>query len=137
MDDNWQPWGHQWRFKLKVWMAELPDVTSEQWFCIRIHNNWSWDRDNKPPIEYEEEIFEEIAEEPSIEYEEEIAKEPIPADICCEGEIEPEPFVPQPIPLTLCPCEMETTQEQEVVLNFLQWYENVLKEKIIRIYKLS
>jgi hypothetical protein len=88
---------------------------AEQWFCIRIHNNWSWDRDNKPPIEYEEEIFEEIAEEP------------LTGDICCEGEAEAEPFVPQPIPLTLCPCEVETSQEQEVVLNFLQWYENVLK----------
>lgn len=115
INDTWQPWGHQWRFKMRVWIAELPDVISEQWFCIRIHNNWSWDRDNKPPIEYEEEIFEEIAEEPLTE------------DICCEGEVEPEPFVPQPIPLTLCPCEVETTQEQEVVLNFLQWYENVLK----------
>lgn len=115
MDNNWQPWGNQWRFKIKVWIAELPNVFSEQWFCIRIHNNWSWDRDNKPPIEYEEDIFEEIAEEPLVE------------DICCEGEAEAEPFVPQPIPLTLCPCEVETSQEQEAVLNFLQWYENVLK----------
>ena len=115
VNDNWQPWGHQWRFKLRVWIAELPDVIAEQWFCIRIHNNWSWDRDNKPPIEYEEEIIEEIAEEPLVE------------DICCEGEAEAEPFVPQPIPLTLCPCEVETSPEQEVVLNFLQWYENVLK----------
>lgn len=114
MDENWQPWGHQWRFKLKVWIAELPDVIAEQWFCIRIHNNWSWDRDNKPPIEYEEEVVQEIVEEALPE-------------ICCEGENEPEPFVPQPLPITLCPCEVETTQEQEVVLNFLQWYENVLK----------
>lgn len=114
MDENWQPWGHQWRFKLRVWIAELPDVIAEQWFCIRIHNNWSWDRDNKPPIEYEEEVVQEIVIDPLPE-------------ICCEGENEPEPFVPKPLPVTLCPCEMETTQEQEAVLTFLQWYENVLK----------
>jgi len=116
MDDNWQPWGHQWRFKLRVWISELPDVIAEQWFCIRIHNNWSWDRDNKPPLEYEEEIIQEIAAEPLV------------ADICCEGgEIETEPFVPQPVPISLCPCELETTQEQEEVLKFLHWYEDVLK----------
>lgn len=116
VNDNWQPWGHQWRFKLKVWIAELPDVFTEQWFCIRVHNNWSWDRDNKPPIEYEEDIIEEIAVEPLVD------------DICCEGgEIEPEPFVPQPVPISLCPCELETTQEQEEVLKFLHWYEDVLK----------
>lgn len=114
MDEHWQPWGHQWRFKLKVWIAELPNVSLEQWFCIRIHNNWSWDRDNKPPIEYEEEIIQEIAEEPLPE-------------VCCEGENEPEPFVPQPLPLSLCPCEQETSEEQAAVLNFLQWYESVLK----------
>lgn len=116
INNNWQPWGHQWRFKLKVWIAELPDVFTEQWFCIRVHNNWSWDRDNKPPIEYEEDIVEEIAVEPLV------------TDICCEGgEVEPEPFVPQPVPISLCPCELETTQEQEEVLKFLHWYEDVLK----------
>jgi|PlaIllAssembly_1097288.scaffolds.fasta_scaffold00002_6 hypothetical protein len=115
MDNSWQPWGNQWRFKLKVWIAELPDVMTEDWFCIRIHNNWSWDRDNQPPIEYEEEIVQEIE------------VEPLPAEVCCEGEAEPEPLVLQPLPITLCPCETETTQEQEVILNFLQWYENVLK----------
>lgn len=115
VNENWQPWGNQWRFKIRVWIAEAPDIIAEEWFCIRIHNNWSWDRDNKPPIEYEEEIVQEIAEEP------------IPAEICCEGEVEVEPFVPQSIPPTLCPCELETTPEQKTVLNFLQWYENVLK----------
>ena len=114
MDDTWQPWGRQWRFKIKVWIAESPQTWADQWFCIRVHNNWSWDRDNKPPIEYEEEIIEEVL------------SEPLPS-LCCEGDIEPEPFIPQPLPITLCPCEQQTTSEQEVVLNFLQWYESVLK----------
>ena len=113
MDDTWQPWGRQWRFKIRAWISDYPSAFTEEWFCVRVHNNWSWDRDNKPPIEYEEEIVEEVASEPTL-------------NLCCE---EPEPvvFVPQPIPATLCPCEEETTTEQAIVLNFLQWYESVLK----------
>ena len=123
IDDHWQPWGHQWRFKLKVWIAELPYVMAEQWFCIRVHNNWSWDRDNQPPIEYEEEVIQEIVKEGLQESLREGT-----LDLCCEVENEPEPFILQNLPITLCPCEMETTQEQEVVLNFLQWYNTILKK---------
>ena len=24
----------------------MPDVTAEEWFCVKVHNNWSIDRDN-------------------------------------------------------------------------------------------
>lgn len=45
-DGTFHPWGRQWRFKVKVSMEGLPDVNSEEWFCVKVHNNWSIDRDN-------------------------------------------------------------------------------------------
>jgi hypothetical protein len=40
------PVGRQWRFKVRAWLEFFPDVMSEQWFCLRIYNDWSLDRDN-------------------------------------------------------------------------------------------
>lgn len=114
MDDTWQPWGRQWRFKVKLWIVEDPTTWTDRWFCIRVHNNWSWDRDNRPPIEYEEEIIEEVLPQPML-------------DLCCEEPPEVLTFTPQPVPVSLCPCDSETSSEQEVVLNFLQWYNNLLE----------
>jgi len=93
-------------------MFEDESIFTEKWFCIRIHNNWSWDRDNKPPIEYEEETIEEVISEPII-------------DLCCEEE-EVKTFIPSQLPVSLCPCNSETSSEQDTILNFLQWYESVL-----------
>ena len=107
--------GRQWRFFVKVWIWDNPEAFAEDWFCIRIHNNWSWDRDNKPPLEYEE-IVEEIIE-----------NDPLPKDLCCEPVQEQKQFTPQVLPTTLCPCESETSSEQEVILKFLKWYDSVLK----------
>lgn len=45
-DGTYHPWGRQWRFKVKVMLEGLPDVYAEEWFCVKIHNNWSIDRDN-------------------------------------------------------------------------------------------
>lgn len=112
MDDTWQPWGRQWRFKIKLWLADDEETWTDRWFCIRIHNNWSWDRDNRPPIEYEEEIVDEVMAEPI-------------QNLCCENE-DPEPFALRPLPPTLCPCEEEADGEQKAVINFLKWYESVL-----------
>ena len=116
MNETWQPWGNQWRFKLRVWIADFPNVFKEDWFCIRIHNNWSWDRDNKPPIEYEEETIEIIE------------KEPFP-NLCCEEE-EKEIFKPKPLPVTMCPCDEETSSENKTVLNFLQWYKDTIENPV-------
>ena len=53
---NWQytdncglehPWGRIWRFKVRVTLSGDSDGSGdEEWFCIRIHNQWDWDRDN-------------------------------------------------------------------------------------------
>lgn len=44
------PWGREWRFKVRV---RIDGDTGEdslaediEWFCIRVYNNWSYDRDN-------------------------------------------------------------------------------------------
>jgi len=40
------PVGRQWRFQVKCWLEAYPTVQALQWFCIRIYNDWSLDRDN-------------------------------------------------------------------------------------------
>lgn len=40
------PVGRQWRFQVKCWLQNFPDVIDLRWFCIRIYNDWSLDRDN-------------------------------------------------------------------------------------------
>lgn len=40
------PVGRQWRFKVKCWLEFYPTVVAYQWFCIRIYNDWSLDRNN-------------------------------------------------------------------------------------------
>jgi hypothetical protein len=40
------PVGRQWRFQVKIYLENFPDVTAYQWFCIRIYNDWSLDRNN-------------------------------------------------------------------------------------------
>ena len=45
-DGSFHPRGRQWRFKVRVMIDGMPDVTAEEWFCVKVHNNWSIDRDN-------------------------------------------------------------------------------------------
>ncbi|QBP06399.1 hypothetical protein [Stenotrophomonas phage YB07] len=40
------PWGREWRFKVKVEVANYPESNAEDWFCIKIHNNWDFDLEN-------------------------------------------------------------------------------------------
>lgn len=40
------PVGRQYRFQVRCWLENYPDVEAFQWFCIRIYNDWSLDRDN-------------------------------------------------------------------------------------------
>jgi hypothetical protein len=110
---TWQPWGRQWRFLIRTWVFDYPEASTERWFCIRVHNNWSWDRDNHPALEYDEDEIV-VPDDPVL-----------PPEVCCEPVPDPEPFIPQIIP-KICPCETESTTEQAIVLNFMQWYQNVL-----------
>lgn len=40
------PLGRQWRFKVRLMLAADETVFVENWYCIRIFNNWDFDRDN-------------------------------------------------------------------------------------------
>ncbi|ASD50353.1 hypothetical protein FDI24_gp073 [Acidovorax phage ACP17] len=40
------PWGRVWRFKVRITLGDMEDTASDQWFCVRVHNNWNFDRDN-------------------------------------------------------------------------------------------
>lgn len=106
IENQWVPWGRQWRFKVRVYLFDVPDTFAEKWFCIKIHNNWSWDKDNfKPPFETEqsEVIIEDVL--------------PLKSE-CCEETVE----IPQQ---TLTPivsdCGCDDQQGQETV-QFLKWY---------------
>lgn len=40
-------WGKLWRFKVKAWLSFAPDTKPiYRWFCIKVFNNWSNDRDD-------------------------------------------------------------------------------------------
>lgn len=56
-DGHTQAWAKQWRFKLKVSITSQPDVYYEEWFCIKVYNNWSYDRDNFKDQELTEHTF--------------------------------------------------------------------------------
>lgn len=82
-------WGRQWRFKVEVSIQGMKDVVAQEWFCVRIHNDWDKDRDAflaQAPFQIHTDIPAQYAK-PSI------------TDLCPTT---PEPaFRPQPI---LQPC---------------------------------
>lgn len=95
-DGTYFPWGRQWRFKVRVSLADYPDSFDEDWFCIRIHNNWDFDRDNflsQMPFEHINEV--EVVEPPKK----------LPQTLCMEPcGPEPPKFTPQPIQEICEPC---------------------------------
>lgn len=95
-DGTVYPWGRQWRFKVRVSLQDYPESFSDDWFCIRIHNNWDFDRDNflaQVPFDSFREI--EIIEPPKK----------LPETLCIEKcKEEPPVFVPQPIQEICAPC---------------------------------
>lgn len=91
VDGNYQPYGYRWRFKVKIYLPSYPDVAQEAWFCIKIHNNWDFDRDNfirQAPFDRTRQI--EIIKEP----------ERLPQTVCyepCEDDQDTVIFRPQKI----------------------------------------
>ena len=41
-----EPWGRRWGFRVEVSIQGMPDVKAQEWFCVKIYNNWDKDRDN-------------------------------------------------------------------------------------------
>jgi hypothetical protein len=115
-ESTWAPWGRQWRFLVRVFVADYPEAFVDDWFCVRVYNNWSWDRDNlKPPFEYE--IDEEIPAISSIT---------LPDQLCCDDTVPPPPQLTPIVPIP-CPCESESDTEKAIQLNFLQWYQTIIR----------
>lgn len=94
-------WGRTWRFKLRVSLQDQPEVKAEEWFCIRVHNNWTFDRDNF----LKHAPFKTVREVDVVELPKPILP---PGQACfepCEVAIET-PFIPQPLEKPSCPaCE--------------------------------
>lgn len=97
-DSTLWPWGRQWRFQVKLWIANQPDVFQTEWFCVKIHNNWDFDRDRflaQSPFEHVESIR--VLESPPS----------LPKSICgpCD-QINPQEvmFVPQPVQTDCVAC---------------------------------
>lgn len=50
-DGHNQSWARMFRFKLRISLLNDSKIYDDQWFCIRVHNNWSYDL-----MKYEEAI---------------------------------------------------------------------------------
>jgi hypothetical protein len=107
--------------KLIVNLTSDPDyyvAQDEQWFCIAVNNNWSWE---KARI---------ITPQPQVIPVPVTPPKPLPDDLCCE-EVPPKPpFVPKPIPPLCTPCTETTSPEEEQLARFLQWYNDNVNNNI-------
>lgn len=109
-DGTLWPWGRQWRFQVELWIASQPEIRVTEWFCVKIHNNWDFDRDKfleLAPFEHVEKI--KVVEPPKQ----------LPAMICepC-GPVNPtrEIFVPTPLSEDECPACSSPNQSTSIEL---------------------
>lgn len=123
-DGAYHPWGRQWRFKVKVMMEGLPDVNAEEWFCIKIYNNWSIDRDNfiaQAPymIRVDEAVIVDPFKIPKLcpEVVETVAWHPVAIPILCESDPRPRFEVVKIEPP--CPdCDGKTEMVEKVAIPY-------------------
>lgn len=126
-DGTTWPWGREWRFQVKVWIDGQPESTNDiEWFCVRIHNNWSYDAQRflaEAPFENITEVR--VVDPPTT----------LPT-ICqpCKQFEEEARFVPQKIKDTEClPCQNNQSTSIELIpipldlchipsTEFLEWY---------------
>lgn len=124
------PWGREWRFRVRVHIAGMEESSSaEEWFCVRIHNNWTFDAENF------------MSQAPFVEVKEVKVVEPgiqLPDTLCqpCKNFEEEAMFIPQPIEQTCAPCASpnQTTSVELIAIpvdlcqippnDFLPWYES-------------
>lgn len=121
--NTWFPWGRQWRFKIRVWIADTPEIFVDQWFCLRIFNNWSWNHIKFQDVFNDDNI---ILDRKYIEKKEkQISIKSI--DLCCEKK---EKIKPKTKPINkLCPCDNNNndilTDEQSLLLKIIEWNEQI------------
>lgn len=128
-DGTMWPWGREWRFLVTVWIEGMEETAKEEWFCVRIHNNWTFDSENfmsQSPFVEVKEI--KVVEQP----------EKLPDSICqpCRNFEEPAMFTPAPIEKDCAPCSSrdQTTDVELIPIpvdlcqippnDFLPWYES-------------
>ncbi len=101
------PWGRQWRFLVRVWVDGLKEIAFEdEWFCVKIHNNWTFDLDNfmeQSPFEHIQTIR--VVDQP----------EPMKVECAPCKSMEKTQFVPQKIEQPCEPCA-NTTEANRVEL---------------------
>jgi hypothetical protein len=91
------PWGRMWRFYVKVWVDGLENVAAdEDWFCVKVHNNWTFDLDNF----MEQSPFEQVHNVRVVEPPKPLAIECAPCDQMIQ-----EQFIPQPVNTVCEPCQ--------------------------------
>lgn len=107
-DGTMWPWGREWRFQVKVWVDGFDDTsTDEEWFCVRIHNNWTYDQERfkaQLPFEHVTEIR--VVDAPPTL--------PIECQPCKNFENDPV-FVPQRVDERCLPCEENTEAAIELI----------------------
>jgi hypothetical protein len=127
-DGTTWPWGREWRFELRCWLADVIEIEDFEWFCIRVHNNWSLDQDaflKKVPFVNVVEVR--VVEDPVK----------LPPNLCvpCKDTEGMPAFVPQPIETPCLPCgdSGQTTTIELIPIpldlctcpaeGFIDWYE--------------
>lgn len=91
------PWGRMWRFKVRVWVDGLYETAyADDWFCVKIHNNWTFDLDNF----MEQNPFQTVHTIRVVEPPKPLAIECAPCT-----KMEEAMFVPQPINSPCEPCQ--------------------------------
>lgn len=109
-DGSVQPWGFQWRFKVRVYLSTNNAVFADEWFCIKVHNNWSIDRDNfvsQIPFERFRKI--EIVEE-ALRLPDTVCV--MPCDLADDAKV----FEPSPILEAKCPsCDADQEVRVELI----------------------
>ena len=121
-DGSAWPWGREWRFQARVWVDGLKESSKdEEWFCIRIHNNWTFDQERFLALSEYENITAIRVFEPPAKLKDVCLpcaqvspnapifvpqKLPDPAVACepCEHKNRPTTVELIPIPVELCEC---------------------------------
>jgi len=95
------PWGRQWRFRVRVWVDGMKEESNaEEWFCVKIHNNWTFDLENF----IEQSPFEKVHEVRVVD------APPVLEPVCmpCEQMKDEVQFIPQPVNTECLPCQNPT-----------------------------
>lgn len=101
-DGSVHPWGRQWRFKVRVSVEGFEeDAFTEEWFCVKVFNNWSLDRDNF------------LSQAPFITTYEEIETTPVVMPELCPQPVAVE-WQPQEIPV-LCATDVRAFAPQPII----------------------